>query len=130
MAKQTKIIATISDKRCEVDFIQALFNEGLNVVRLNSAHLSKDGFDKIIGNVRAVSDEIAILMDTKGPEIRTTIADEPLSIKSGDIIKIYGDPNRKTESGTIAVSYPHFVREIALGSDILFDDGEIEVQVI
>ena len=65
MAKQTKIIATISDKRCEVDFIQSLFNEGLNVVRLNSAHLGKEGFDKIIGNVRSVSDEIAILMDTK-----------------------------------------------------------------
>ncbi|MBP7965725.1 MAG: pyruvate kinase, partial [Paludibacteraceae bacterium] len=57
--KQTRIIATISDKRCEVDFIQALFNEGMNVVRLNSAHLNKEGFDKIITNVRAVSEDIA-----------------------------------------------------------------------
>ena len=105
MAKQTKIIATISDKRCDVDFIQALFKGGINVVRLNSAHLTQEGFDKIIGNVRAVSDEIAILMDTKGPEIRTTVADNPLDIKNGDLLKVYGDPNRKTEPGTIAVSY-------------------------
>ena len=130
MIKQTKIIATISDQRCEVEFLKSLFEEGLNVVRLNSAHLNKEGFDKIITNVRVVSDEIAILMDTKGPEIRTTIAAEPLSIKSGDLLKIYGDPNRKTEPGEIAVSYPNFVSEIVVGSDILFDDGEIEVQVI
>lgn len=130
MAKQTKIIATISDKRCDVDFIQALFKGGINVVRLNSAHLTQEGFDKIIGNVRAVSDEIAILMDTKGPEIRTTVADNPLDIKNGDLLKVYGDPNRKTEPGTIAVSYRNFVTEIEIGSFILFDDGEIEVEVV
>ncbi len=128
--KQTRIIATISDKRCEVDFIQALFNEGMNVVRLNSAHLNKEGFDKIITNVRAVSEDIAILIDTKGPEIRTTIATDPLTIKNGDILKVYGEPTRETKKDEIAVSYPNFVNEIAIGSDILFDDGEIEVVVI
>lgn len=130
MNKQTKIIATISDKRCEVDFIQTLFQEGLNVVRLNSAHLAKEGFDKIITNVRAVSDEIAILMDTKGPEIRTTIAAEPLSIQSGDIIHIYGNADKETKGNEIAVSYIHFVEELSVGSQILFDDGEIELLVI
>ena len=64
MSKYTKIVATISDKNCEVDFIQALFDEGMNVVRLNSAHLQEEGFLKIINNVRAVSKQIAILMDT------------------------------------------------------------------
>ena len=69
MKKFTKIVATISDKRCDKEFIQALYDNGLNVVRMNSAHLQLDGFRKIIENVRAVSPSIAILMDTKGPQI-------------------------------------------------------------
>ena len=65
MSKHTKIVATVSDKRCDIDFIQALYDNGMNVVRMNSAHLDAEGFDKIITNVRAVSNQIAILMDTK-----------------------------------------------------------------
>ena len=52
MLKHTKIVATISDKRCEVDFLQKLFDEGMNVVRLNSAHLDDEGLTKIITNTR------------------------------------------------------------------------------
>lgn len=73
--KFTKIVATISDKRCEVDFIRQLYQEGMNVVRMNSAHLQREGFLRIINNVREVSHRIAILIDTKGPEVRTTIAE-------------------------------------------------------
>ena len=67
MSKQTKIVATVSDKRCDVEFVRDLFENGMNVVRMNSAHLDAEGFNKIITNVRAVSNTIAILMDTKGP---------------------------------------------------------------
>ena len=72
MLKQTKIVASISDLRCDVDFIRELFEAGMNVVRMNTAHASREGFEKLISNVREVSNRIAILMDTKGPEIRTT----------------------------------------------------------
>ena len=46
MLKQTKIVASISDLRCEVDFIRDLFNAGMNVVRMNTAHASREGFEK------------------------------------------------------------------------------------
>ena len=69
--KYTKIVATISDKRCEVEFIKQLFDVGMNVARLNTAHISTESALTMINNVRAVSDSIAILVDTKGPEIRT-----------------------------------------------------------
>ena len=130
MTKQTKIIATISDKRCDVDFIRALFNEGMNIVRLNSAHLDVDGFDKIINNVRAVSSKIGILIDTKGPEVRVTIAPEPIPIKTGDKLKITGNPNLESTKELIALTYKNLVQDIPVGTDILFDDGEIEVKVI
>ena len=70
LLKQTKIVASISDRRCDVDFIKQLFEAGMNVVRMNTAHASREGFEALIANVRSVSNRIAILMDTKGPNSR------------------------------------------------------------
>lgn len=80
MKKFTKIVATISDRRCDVEFIRALYENGMNVVRMNSAHIQLEGFRRIVENVRSVSPSIGILMDTKGAEIRTTTnADDQIS---------------------------------------------------
>jgi pyruvate kinase len=130
MLKQTKIVATISDKRCDVEFLTNLFNEGMNVVRMNSAHLDKDGFDKIINNIRTVSNRIGILIDTKGPEVRTTACEQPIAFKTGNRIQIKGDVNGITSSSCICVSYKNFVNEIRPGAVILVDDGELELKVI
>jgi pyruvate kinase len=130
MSKSTKIVATISDLRCEVDFIRSLYNEGMNVVRMNSAHLQREGFERIVNNVRAVSNQIAILMDTKGPEIRTTVVEnDSIDLVTGDVIKITGDPDLISTRECISVNYPYFVRDLNVGDNILFDDGEIDLQV-
>jgi len=132
MSKHTKIVATISDKRCDVEFLRELFEAGMNVVRMNSAHLAEEGFQKIISNVRAVSPEIAILMDTKGPEIRTTVidGDESIQIKTGQKIRIVGDPNGITSSDCIYCSYTNLVKDLSVDTDLLIDDGEIDLRVI
>jgi len=127
--KRTKIVATISDKRCEPEFIRALFEAGMDVVRINSAHLDIEGAVRIIRNTRQVSDRIAIMIDTKGPEIRTTLCDAPIYLKKGEIVKITGEPAKKTERGNIFVTYPDFALEIPEGSSVLIDDGEIELKV-
>ena len=130
MHKSTKIVATISDKCCEVDFLREMYAEGMNVVRMNSAHLQREGFLKIINNVRAVSNHIAILMDTKGPEVRTTIAEnDAIELKTGDIVKVVGNPDLKSSKECVAVNYPFFVRDLKVDDDILFDDGEIDLKV-
>jgi pyruvate kinase len=126
----TKIVATISDKCCEVEFIQQLYDAGMNVVRMNSAHLQREGFLKIINNVRAVSNHIAILMDTKGPEVRTTIAEnDEIELHTGDLVKVVGNPDQLSTFDCIAVNYPFFVRDLHVDDDILFDDGEIDLKV-
>ena len=128
--KSTKIVATISDKCCEIDFIQQLYDEGMNVVRMNSAHLQREGFLKIINNVRAVSNQIAILMDTKGPEVRTTIAEgDGIELFTDDIVRVVGNPDQISTKDCIAVNYPFFVRDLNVEDDILFDDGEIDLKV-
>ena len=70
MLKHTKIVATVSDQRCEVEFIDALYKAGMNVVRLNTAHMPEEGLTKVVSNIRTVSNRIGILMDTKGPEVQ------------------------------------------------------------
>ena len=131
LLKQTKIVASISDQRCDVDFIQALFDAGMNVVRMNTAHASREGFETLIANVRKVSNRIAILMDTKGPEVRTTPLDgEPILFKTGDKVKVMGNPDLKTTRDCIAVTYPYFVRDLSVGENILIDDGDLDLKVI
>ena len=128
--KYTKIVASISDLRCDIDFLQELYNEGMNVVRMNSAHLQYEGAVKIVNNVRAVSDKIALLMDTKGPEVRTTGVDgDKIPLTTGDKIRVTGNPDRLSTKDCICVSYSDFVRELNVGNAILFDDGEIELIV-
>ena len=128
--KRTKIVATISDKNCEPEFIRQLYEAGMDVVRINSAHLDIQGALKIMKNVRQVSDKIAILVDTKGPEIRTTICDNPINIKKGKTYKLTGDPSRKSSADGIYVSLKSFAEDVPVGSMILIDDGEIELRAI
>lgn len=130
LLKQTKIVASISDRRCDVDFIKELFDAGMNVVRMNTAHASREGFEALIANVRTVSNRIAILMDTKGPEVRTTANAEPILYQIGEKVKIVGDPERETTRECIAVSYPNFVHDLNIGGTILIDDGDLELRVI
>ena len=130
MLKQTKIVATISDKRCDVEFLTNLFNEGMNVVRMNSAHLDEEGFDRIIHNTREVSNRIGILMDTKGPEVRTTTSNSPIPLKTGDRVQVKGDINGITSAECIYVNYGNFIHEIKTGDLILIDDGDLELRVI
>lgn len=131
MLKKTKIVASISDLRCDVDFIRDLFNAGMNVVRMNTAHASREGFERLINNVREVSNRIGILMDTKGPEVRTTKnAEDSTEYKTGEKVKIIGRPDMETTRGCICVSYPNFVHDLNVGNRILIDDGELELKVL
>jgi len=127
--KHTKIVATISDKRCDVDFIKQLFDAGMNVVRLNTAHISTESAIAMIKNVREVSDSIGILVDTKGPEIRTKNILEPIEVKKGDLIKVKGGDGQSDQQ-TIYVSYQNIHREVPVGNQILIDDGDLALDVI
>lgn len=127
--KHTKIVATISDKNCQPDFLKELFNAGMNVVRINTAHQTTDSAMQIINNVRSVSDTLAILVDTKGPEIRTKNIGEPVKISKGEKIAIKCGYEQSGE-GLLVVDYPNFVRDIPVGSSVLIDDGELELTIL
>src|SRR5574344_2269795 len=128
--KQTKIVASISDRRCDTGFIRELFDAGMNVVRMNTAHASADGIRTIISNTRAVSRHIGILIDTKGPEVRSTGNDEPIQYRIGEKVRIYGNPDKDTTHDEVNLSYPDIAADVKVGDDILFDDGELDMKVM
>lgn len=128
--KQTKIVASISDLRCDPDFIRSLFLAGMNVVRMNTAHATEEGIRKIVANVRSVSPHIGIMIDTKGPEVRTTAVEKPIQYKTGDVVKIFGRPEMETSHDIINLSYPNITEDVNVGDDMLFDDGEIDMKVM
>lgn len=126
--KRTKIVATISDKRCDVGFLRDLHEAGMNVVRLNTAHQTLDEAMKVVRNVREVSENIALLIDTKGPEVRTTGIEVPIRVEKGDVVHMSGNLQLKGER-MIHVSYDNFVRDVAIGAKVLIDDGDVELVV-
>lgn len=128
--KQTKIVASISDRRCDKEFIRKLFFAGVNVVRMNTAHATPDGIRTIIKNVREVSPHLALMIDTKGPEVRTTGVEAPIEYKTGDTVKIFGRPEVDSTHDIVNVSYPDIAKDVKVGDDMLFDDGEIDMKIV
>ena len=130
--KKTKIICTISDINCDIEFIRSLYLNGMNVARINSAHATLEGAQRVVDNIRAVSDKIGILIDTKGPEVRLTAMESSVGFiaRTGEKIEIHNGPDQQCSSKALYTTCPSFVDDVPLGATILIDDGSIELSVI
>jgi pyruvate kinase len=126
MDKQTKIIATISDRRCDPEFLTELWKAGMNAVRINTAHQGPADTLKVIENVRKVSDTISVIIDTKGPEVRTRGIEDALVVSTGEKVFI-----GKAVDGMqgFQTSYESFVKDVPVGSSVLIDDGSVAISV-
>ena len=130
--KKTKIICTISDINCSADFIRDLYTNGMNVVRINSAHATLEGAQMIVDNVRAVSDRIAILVDTKGPEVRLTAMEGPVGfmVAEGDNVEIRRGVDPLCSNKVLYTNCASFVDDVPVGASVLIDDGSVELLVL
>ena len=133
MNKKTKIICTMGPNTNNRDIMLQLAKNGMNIARFNFSHGSHEehkGRMDLLKNVRAqVKKPIAILLDTKGPEIRTGVLKEKtITLAEGQKFiltteEIEGDETR------VSISYKELVNDIAPGSKILIDDGLIGLVV-
>ncbi|GAF04053.1 pyruvate kinase [Saccharicrinis fermentans] len=132
MKKFTKIVATVSDMMCDEEYVRKLIKSGVNVVRLNTAHMDYEGLCNVVKTVRSISDKVATLVDTKGPEIRTTPTEDgnKILVAKGDTLLVKGSPDTKSTAECICVSYEGFVADMSVDGDILIDDGETALKVI
>lgn len=133
--KKTKIVATIGPATESKEILKQLFTEGVDVCRLNFSHGSHEEHQVKIDRIKEVREEmglpVAIMLDTKGPEIRLGLFKDSMEVRleSGDN---YTLTNRDVEGDeTIAsISYADLPRDITVGSRILIDDGLVGLRVL
>ncbi|MWV44018.1 pyruvate kinase [Paenibacillus sp. HJL G12] len=132
--RKTKIVCTIGPSSESLENTKKLILAGMNVARLNFSHGDFEEHGNRINNIRQASKElnktVAILLDTKGPEIRTgKLAVEPIELVQDEYItltteEILGDKDR------ISITYQDLPSDVEVGSTILIDDGLIGLTVV
>ncbi|HAG53176.1 MAG TPA: pyruvate kinase [Alphaproteobacteria bacterium] len=134
--KKTKIVCTIGPKTESVEKLTELVNAGMNVMRLNFSHGNFAEHSVRIQNIRQVSEnlnkKIAVLLDTKGPEIRTIKLEngEDVTLTVGQSFTFTTDTSVIGNKDIVAVTYPGFAKDLNPGAIILVDDGLIEMEVV
>lgn len=136
--QKTKIIFTIGPATQDEATLERLINAGVDICRINMAHADHNWSREIIQRVRKVCDKvgrhIAILMDVKGPEIRTGDITEAYELQKDEVFDFtFGEGIGSTGPDGIRrvdVNYPGFSRDIAEGDTILVDSGLIRLEVL
>ncbi|MBO8171866.1 MAG: pyruvate kinase [Bacillaceae bacterium] len=132
--RKTKIVCTIGPASEKLDVLTKLMEQGLNVARLNFSHGNHEEHQKRIQSIRKASEltdkNVAILLDTKGPEIRTgVLKEEPVDLVTDQKIILTTEPI-EGDASRISVTYEGLPHDVQQGSTILVDDGLIELEVV
>jgi pyruvate kinase len=133
MLRKTKIVCTIGPASESIEKLTQLINSGMNVARLNFSHGDFEEHGARIQNIREAAKRtgktVAILLDTKGPEIRTNnMQNGAIELKAGENIIV----SMTEVEGTLekfSVTYPGLIEDAHVGSKILLDDGLIGLEV-
>ena len=133
--KKTKIVATLSDFRATEEFVRKLCDAGMDVVRINSAHVTEEGAARIVEAVHRVNPAIPVMLDTKGPEIRVTAVAAAcgagIGFRKGDRVAVRGSAGSdETTHEVVYMNVPTIVRDIPVGARMLIADGELELRVV
>ncbi|MCK5630664.1 MAG: pyruvate kinase [Nanoarchaeota archaeon] len=137
--KKTKIICTLGPQSCTREIIQELINNGMDCARLNCSHGNPEEKLEKINLVRDISDYVSIILDTKGPEIRTGAiqsiysdsksCDGEIYLNDGDQIILTAQDIIGTRE-RISISYKDLAKKVKPKQTIYIDDGLIELKVI
>ncbi|MFH0961143.1 MAG: pyruvate kinase [archaeon] len=115
--KRTKILCTIGPVSMDAGIMKKLFEAGMDGVRINTAHGDFAQYDQILANARSIA-ELPILVDIKGPEVRTRVSRE-IQVSRGTLLDI-------SLSGDCALSFSYnFLSEVKTGARIFIEDGKL-----
>lgn len=128
--KKTKIVATISPKSGSKEMIKKLSKAGVNVFRLNFSHGIYEEHGKQIDIIREADVDCAIMLDTKGPEIRTGEVRDKVFLKVGDKFTMTINGGVYEDTGKISVNYKDFIKDVNVGDVIVFDSGVMHAKAI
>src|SRR3954470_14621439 len=139
--RRTKIIFTLGPATESEEMLEKMIRAGADIIRLNMAHAKHEWTRQVIRRIRAVSKridrEVAIMMDIKGPEIRTGDLEVPIELKAGEIFDFTVKPGMSLERGASAeeirsvdVNYQDLVKDIKVGDTVLVDNGLLRLEVL
>jgi pyruvate kinase len=136
--RRTKIIATLGPATESEEMLVNLIQAGVDIIRLNMAHAKHDWTREVIRRIRRASStagrEVAIMMDIKGPEIRTGDLNVPIELRVGEIfdftVKPGAERERSEEVRSVDVNYRDLVNDIKIGDTVLVDNGLIRLEVL
>jgi len=136
--RRTKIVFTLGPATESEEMLEKMILAGADIARLNMAHAKHEWTRTVIRRIRAISKkvgrEIAIMMDIKGPEIRTGDLAAPIELHPGDIFDFTVKPGAIRESSeeirSVDVNYKDLVNDINIGDTVLVDSGLIRLEVL
>ena len=132
--QRTKIVATIGPASNSPEVLKQMVMAGMNVARLNFSHGSYEDHAKQITLLRSVEKElnipITLLQDLQGPKIRVgQLPDGKITLNDGEFLTLVPQDEYKQQPGTIAIDYPHLADDAQPGTQILLDDGLLELRI-
>lgn len=130
--RRTKIICTIGPASCSEEVMRELLLAGLNVARMNFSHGTHESHAEMIARFRKVRDELklpaAVMLDTKGPEIRLGLFDEPVEVVSGQAYT-FSTVETPGTAEKCFVNYAELPADVKSGDMLLVDDGDLSFRV-
>lgn len=131
--RKTKIVCTIGPASSSEETLRKMMENGMNVARLNFSHGTHEGHKKTVDMVRKVRDELkiplAVMLDTKGPEIRLkNFAKGKVTLEDGQRF-IFTTEDIDGDETRAAVTYKELPKQLTAGNTVLVDDGQLEFLV-
>ena len=132
--RRTKIVATLGPATSTPEIIRILIGNGMDVARLNFSHGNYENHARVIGYLRAISEDlnkpVTILQDLQGPKIRVgTLPQGRLELVTGTHVKLVPEDDYDRSQDSIPIDYPCLFREAKSGMQVLLADGLFELQV-
>lgn len=133
--RHTKIIATLGPATDSKEMLAKLILAGVDILRLNMAHASHKWVDDAMWHIREASTEIdrhvGVMMDVKGPEIRTGKVEKAIHVKEGDLFEIHTEAAAPTgDIPAVSTNYPGLPADVEVGAVVLIDSGLIRMRVL
>ncbi|XP_031106950.1 plastidial pyruvate kinase 2-like [Ipomoea triloba] len=131
--RKTKIVCTIGPSTNTKEMIWKLAEAGMNVARLNMSHGDHASHQKVIDlvkeyNAQSKDNVIAIMLDTKGPEVRSGDLPQPITLKSGQEFSFTIQRGVGT-ADCVSVNYDDFINDVEVGDMLLVDGGMMSLMV-
>ncbi|CAJ1955263.1 unnamed protein product [Cylindrotheca closterium] len=135
--RQTKVICTLGPACWDVPMLETLIDEGLSIARFNFSHGDHEGHKACLDRLRQASSNkkkhVAVLLDTKGPEIRSGFfanGAKKIDLTKGQTLTLTTDYAFKGDSTKLACSYPSLPTSVTPGQSILVADGSLVLTVL